>query len=92
MRFACGKGALAACVMLFAACGTPESECRDGVEQMKLRTKELVGTGQSEDVRTALERLNVAENQLATGNFAGCQESLDEARAFLRKSQRTNQQ
>jgi hypothetical protein len=91
MKFACGKGLLAVCALLLAACGTPESACRDGVAQMQLRTKELVGLGQSEEVRTALERINAAETQLATGNFAGCQESLDEARAFLRKSQRTNQ-
>ena len=78
--------------LLLAGCGTPETECRDGLAKMKTRTQSLVGVGQSEEVRTALERINGAETQLATGNFEGCLASLEEAGAFLNRSQRTNQQ
>lgn len=77
---------------LLAACGTPDTECRDGVKEMKKRTETLVGFDQPADVKKALEQVNTAENQLATGNFEGCVESLGEARRYLRSSQRTNVQ
>ena len=83
---------LAIGVVLLAGCGTPESRCRDGVAQMKKRTSQFVGMGQPEDVRKALEALNNAETQLATGSYDGCLSSLDEASGHLRASQRTNQQ
>lgn len=78
--------------VLLAGCGTPETQCRDGVKEMKQRTETLVGFDQPPDVKRALEYVNTAENQLATGNHEGCLESLDEARRHLRSSQRTNQQ
>jgi hypothetical protein len=81
-----------AVVLLVAGCGTPETDCREGVNEMKKRTETLVGFGQPAEVRKALEEINTAENQLATGNFEGCVESLGEARRYLRASQRTNQQ
>jgi len=83
---------LAVLALALAACGTPESECRDGVKEMKKRTESLVGFNQPDDVKRALEEVNNAETRLATGNYEGCLDSLGEARTFLRKSQRTNQQ
>ena len=83
---------LAVLALALAACGTPESECRDGVKEMKKRTESLVGFNQPDDVKRALEEVNNAETQLATGNYEGCLASLVEARTFLRKTQRTNQQ
>jgi hypothetical protein len=77
--------------LLLAACGTPETDCRDGVKQMKTRTASFVGMGQPEDVRLAIEQVNSAETQLATGNYAGCLESLADAGARLNRSQRQNQ-
>ena len=77
--------------LLLAGCGTPETRCRDGVKEMKQRTESLVGFDQPADVKRALENVNAAENQLATGNYPGCLESLDEARRYLRSSQRNNQ-
>jgi len=92
MRSVIGKWLLPACVLVLAGCGTPETECRDGVKEMKKRTSTLVGFDQPDDVKRALEEVNIAETQLATGNYEGCLESLGEARTFLRKSQRTNVQ
>lgn len=79
-------------VVLLAGCSMPETECRDGVKEMKQRTETLVGLDHPPEVKRALEYVNTAENQLATGNHEGCLESLDEARRHLRSSQRTNQQ
>lgn len=86
-----GRGLLLMSVVLLAACGTPETECRDGVKDMKRKTESLVGFDQPADVKRALENVNAAETQLATGNYEGCKESLVEARRYLRSSQRTNQ-
>jgi hypothetical protein len=91
MRRAAGGTALIL-VLLTAGCGTPETECRDGVKDLKQRTETLVGFDQPADVKRALENVNSAENQLATGNYPGCLESIAEARRYLRASQRTNQQ
>jgi len=77
---------------LLAGCGTPETQCRDGVKELKQRTETLVGFDQPADVKRALEHVNTAENQLATGNHAGCLESIEEARRYLQASQRTNTQ
>lgn len=85
------RGVLVLGLALLAACGTPESECRDGVQEMKRKTESLVGFDQPADVKRALEYVNTAETQLATGSYAGCKESLVEARRYLRSSQRTNQ-
>lgn len=92
MKTAIVKGIVPALALGLCACGTPETECRDGVKQMKQRTETLVGFDQPADVKKALEEVSMAENQLATGNFEGCVESLGEARAHLRSSQRTNTQ
>jgi hypothetical protein len=89
-RAACGTALMLAA--LTAGCGTPETQCRDGVKELKQRTETLVGFDQPAEVKRALENVNSAENQLATGNYAGCLESIDEARRYLRSSQRTNQQ
>ena len=78
--------------LLLASCGTPETDCREGVSEMKRRTETLVGFGQPADVRKAIEEVSAAETQLATGNFEGCIESLGQARRYLRSSQRTNTQ
>ncbi|HUR41308.1 MAG TPA: hypothetical protein VM240_09085 [Verrucomicrobiae bacterium] len=85
------KGLLLASALLLASCGTPESECKDGIADMKKRTSTFVGFEQTPEVRRALEGIDVAETQLATGNVAGCNTSLAEARGHLRASQRTNQ-
>lgn len=82
---------IAAVAGLVAAC-SPEKECRDGVQEMKRRTESFVGVNQPEDVQKAVEQVNSAETQLATGNFQGCRESLSQARTLLNRSQRTNQQ
>lgn len=85
------RGLSLACVVVLAGCGTPESECRDGIKDMRKRTSQFVGFDQSADIRRVLERIDVAETQLATSNFEGCNASLVEARGHLRASQRTNQ-
>lgn len=87
-----GRGLLVVFVLLLAGCATPESECKDGIAEMKKRTSTFVGFDQTPEIRLALEGIDVAETQLATGNFAGCNTSLGEARGHLRASQRTNQQ
>lgn len=87
-----GRWWLSVAALLLVACGTPESECRQGVKDMKGRTETLVGFNQPDDVKRSLEYVNTAENQLATGNYEGCVESLEEARRYLRASQRTNTQ
>ena len=83
-------------ILLLAACGTPETECRDRVTKMKDRMVGVIGSGEhkggDDPVVQAHTQLNIAETQLATGNYEGCLESLDQAGAFLRRSQRTNQQ
>lgn len=86
-----GRGLLVLGLALLTACGTPESDCRDGVKDMKRKTESFVGFDQPADVKRALENVNAAETQLATGNYEGCKESLIEARRYLRSSQRTNQ-
>ena len=92
MQRAIAKWLAPAVALLMTACGTPETDCREGVREMKKRTETLVGFGQPADVRMALEEVSAAETQLATGNFEGCVESLGEARRYLRSSQRTNTQ
>lgn len=85
-------GASACAWLLLAACTAPETDCRDGVKQMKQRTETLVGFDQPPDVKRALEHANTAEIQLATGNYEGCVASLGEARTYLRRAQGNNQQ
>ena len=92
MRTTLLKWLLPVLALSLAACGTPETECRDGVKDMKKRTETLVGFDQPADVKKALEQVSMAEGALATGNFEGCVEALGQARALLRSSQRTNTQ
>ena len=92
MKTAIVRGLVPALALGLCACGTPETECRDGVKTMKQRTETLVGFDQPADVKKSLEQVSIAESQLATGNFEGCIESLEEARRYLRASQRTNTQ
>lgn len=87
---------LAAALAALAGCGTPETECRDGVTQMKGRLVGVIGSGEhkeaSDPIVQAHTQLDMAQTQLATGNYEGCLDSLAEARALLNRSQRTNQQ
>lgn len=92
MRTVIARGIVPALALGLCACGTPETQCRDGVKEMKQRTATLVGFDQPADVKKALEEVSTAESQLATGNFEGCVETLGQARAHLRSSQRTNTQ
>ena len=85
-----------ACAVALAGCGTPEAQCREGVTQMKGRLVGVVGSGEHKEagdpIVQASTQLDMAQTQLATGHYDGCLESLDEARALLNRSQRTNQQ
>jgi hypothetical protein len=87
---------LPACAVLLVACGTPESDCRAGVHDLKKRMEGLIGSGEHKDAADPVVKAHtatgIAETQLAVGNFAGCLESLAEARGHLRASQRTNVQ
>jgi hypothetical protein len=87
-----GAVVLGACAVLLAGCANPETECRDGVKQMKKRTQGFVGMGQPDEIQKAIEKVSSAETSLATGNYEGCIADLKEAGALLNRSQRTNQQ
>lgn len=82
--------------LALAGCGTPESECREGVTQMKGRLVGVIGSGQHKSADDPLVQahthLDTAQMQLATGNYEGCRESLERARGLLNRSQRTNQE
>lgn len=90
------KSALGIVVLVFglAACGTPESRCQEGVADLTQRLSALLGSDQAAnaDVVEAQAKVDMATAQLATGNHEACENSLEEARVALNRSQRTNQQ
>lgn len=79
-------------VMLFAgmlgACASAEERCREGVETTNEQYSELhnLDNGRlkyDENVVDSGMHVNNAQTQLATRNFEGCLESLEEARRDL---------
>lgn len=90
------KSLVVAVLLALSGCGTPETQCREGVSQMKGRLVGVIGSGEhkeaSDPIVQAHTQLDMAQTQLATGNFDGCLESLDEARGLLNRGQRTNQE
>ena len=89
------KWLLPLCALTLAACASPETECRDGVAKMKQRM-EGANIGEHKDPGApavqAYTQLGIAETQMLAGNFDGCNASLSEAAAQLRRSQGNNQQ
>lgn len=82
-------------ILALTACASPETECRDGVARMKQRLEgQNIGTHSSTSTPAveAYTQLGIAETQMATGNFEGCNASLAEAAAQLRRAQGNNQQ
>lgn len=88
--------ALGAASLLLSACGTPESECRDGVKQMRSKMVGIIGSGEHKEAADpmvqASTQLDMAQTALSAGNFDTCVDNLKEARALLNRSQRTNQE
>lgn len=93
---AINKSLVVAVLLALAGCGTPETQCREGVSQMKGRLVGVIGSDghqqASDPIVQAHTQLDMAQTQLATGNFEGCLGSLEEARGLLNRSQRTNQE
>lgn len=95
-RIACLSLALAALVL--AACGNPETQCREGYTRMKARLTALTTSGESRapaDVQLHEEaqgRLLLAQQQFKAGDYPACIESVSEAGALINRSMRTNQQ
>jgi hypothetical protein len=85
---------IALLALMLAGCGTPESKCRDGVAKMSEKMVKLLGSElrNDPDVVAAQGKVDLAQAQLATGNYDACAASLAEAGVALNRSQRTNQQ
>ena len=95
MRSATGRSLLSLGVALtLAACASPESECRAGVAQMKKRMEGYIGQHQDPNnpAVQAYTQFGIAEAQMATGNYEGCNATLAEVAALLRRAQGNNQQ
>lgn len=90
-----GKWVLLAGVVLAAGCN-PETDCREGLKQLKPRVEGAIGTGAhpeaNEQISQAYTDMMEAEARAAQGDFPGCLEEIEQARVMLNKSQRTNQQ
>jgi hypothetical protein len=71
-----------------AACGDPQTHCREGVEQMKAQLAGVVGSKEhisaSSRVVQASTQLDIAQTELATGNYESCLQSLEQARTLLK--------
>jgi hypothetical protein len=74
-------------VLLTAGCADPETKCRQSVEKMKADLVGVVGSGDHKTADSpyvqAHTQLDIAQAQLATGNYAGCLDSIDAAKARL---------
>lgn len=95
MKTSIGTWMLALAALALAGCASPETECREGVARMKQRMEgHNIGThtDAAHPAVQAYTLLGIAETQMVTGNFKGCNESLAEAAAQLRRSQGNNQQ
>ena len=84
-------GAVALCL---SACGSAETECRDGVKKMRAQMAELIGghTELGDVVVQASTQVDMAQTALSTGNFQGCVDDLEQARTLLKSAQRNNQE
>ena len=77
-----------------AACGTPESRCNDGVQEVQSRLERAVDSeayrGSEDLVAQARMQVAIARAQGKDGEYGGCLENLDSARALMNRAQRTN--
>lgn len=96
MKISIARVAVALVVLGLSGCGTPETECREGVSRMKGRLVGVIGTSEHQDIGSPIvqahTQLDIAQTQLATGNFEGCLESLEHAGALINRGMRTNQE
>jgi hypothetical protein len=94
LRGALAVAALAAGTLV--GCAKPETECRDGVDQMRKQLDELIGSGSHQDVNDpvvqAHNQFNMAYTEMTAGNYPGCVDFLKEARITLKNSVKTNKE
>ena len=81
---------------LISACGSPESECRDGVKEMRARMANLYGSTEHQEAQDlfvqASTQVDMAQTAMSAANYDACVEHLKEAHALLNRSQRNNQE
>lgn len=86
------RGCSLCAVLWLAACGDPQTRCREGVEQMKAQLVGVVGSSEHKDLEDPMvqahTQLDIAQTQLATGNHAGCLESLERARDIIERAKK----
>ncbi len=74
--------------LALAACGNPQTQCRQGVERMKAQLAGVVGSKEHKNAGSrivqASTQLDIAQTQLATGSYESCLESLRRARTLLK--------
>lgn len=72
------------------ACGNPEAACRKGVDRMEADLVGKIGVGKHKELNDPIvqahTQLDIAQTQLATGNYSGCRASLEQARTILARS------
>lgn len=79
-------------LLLLASCGSPESDCRQGIAALDKTLNAIAGSSDLASAASAVrEELNTAKGLRKAGDYAGCVEAVGRGRAAIRAAQRTNQ-